>query len=296
MTTRALLVRLVGLAAIFLLVLVAYLLVIRPWQLTWGATDEEVSRVLPGDEIVTSPGFNATRAVTVRARPEQIWPWIVQMGDRRAGFYSYDWFDNRLRPSAERIIPELQRLEVGDRIPLAPGVYELVHAMDPPRSMVWISMDDPPSGSWTWVLEPIDPQRTRLITRMRGAYDWTSPLILFQLWIDWGDFAFMRRSMLGIKQRAEGEILDTFAGGVAEGVLWGVAFVEFCAAVVLMMLRREWWRPWVVALATAAVFLLIFYARPPLWIGTLSEATILAGLVWSSRSPISCRRRHRIQA
>ncbi len=212
------------------------------------------------------------------------------MGDQRAGFYSYDWFDNRGRRSAERILPELQRLEVGDRIPLAPGLYEVVRAMDPPRSMVWVGMEELPSGSWVWVLEPLDAHHTRLITRLRGTYEWTSPFVLLQLWVDWGDLPFMRKSMLGIKQRAEGEITDSYASDLAEGVLWGVALVVFWAAVVLIMLRREWWRPWIVALAAAVVFTVIFYARPPLWLGALSEATLLVGLVWSYRAtPIRTR-------
>ncbi len=284
MSKRALLVRGGSVLAILLLALGVYLLLIRPWHLRWGATDEEVSRRLPGDELVLSPSFDATRAVTVRARPFEIWPWIVQMGHHRAGFYSYDWFDNRGRRSAERIFPELQRLEVGDEIPISSAVSYSVYSLDPPHSMVWVSSDDPPSGTWTWSLEPIDGQRTRLITRMRGAYHWTSPGILLELWVDWGDLPFMRKCMLGIKQRAEGGIKDSFAANVAEGVLWGVAFLEFVAAVVLMMLRSEWWRPWTVALATATVFLVIFYAGPPLLLGALSLTVLLCGLIWSYRS------------
>lgn len=71
-----------------------YLLWIRPWQLRWGATDEEVNRAMPGDDIVRRPTFNATRGVTVHARPEDLWPWMVQIGCMRAGWYSYDWIDN----------------------------------------------------------------------------------------------------------------------------------------------------------------------------------------------------------
>lgn len=289
MTLRALLTRVAGVAGIFALALAVYLPLLRPWQLRWGATDEELSRVLPGDEIVPAPSFDATRAVTVRARPEEIWPWIVQIGDRRAGFYSYDWFDNRGRRSAERILPELQRLEVGDRVPISAWFYQTVHSVDPPRSMVWVNSEDLPTGTWTWVLEPLDATHTRLITRMRSSYDWTSPMIPFDLWLDWGDFPFMRKSLLGIEQRAEGEIRDSFASDTAEGVQWAVAFLAFVAAVVLMMRRREWWRPWAVGLASAAVFALIFYGRPPLWLGTLLEVALLLALIWSVRATTSLR-------
>ena len=180
-------------------------------------------------------------------------------------------------------MPELQRVQVGDEIPISEWIHLEVQSMDPPRVMVWVSTEVPPSGTWTWILVPIDPDHTRLITRMRSSDDWTSPAILFQLWIDWGDFPFMRKCMLGIQQRTEGVITDSFAGDVMEGVQWAVAFLAFSAAVVLMMFRRRWWRPWAVALATAAVFLVIFYGRPPLWLGTLLEAAIVLGLLWAYR-------------
>ncbi len=98
----------------------AYLLAIRPRQLQWGATDEEVKQPLPGDEVVEHPTFNATRAVTVGARPEDIWPWLVQIGFHRAGWYSYDW-DNLFRSSAESIIPDLQHIGIGASSPWGPA-------------------------------------------------------------------------------------------------------------------------------------------------------------------------------
>jgi hypothetical protein len=296
MTKSALLARLGGIAAIFLLALIVYLPIIRPWQLRWGATDAEVTRDLPGDELLASPDFDATRAVTVRATPEEIWPWIVQIGDRRAGFYSYDWFDNRGKPSADRIIPELQRVEVGDPVPIAPGIYEVVHSLDPPRSMVWVGSEVPPFSTWAWYLEPLDETHTRLLTRLRYSYHWTSPILLFELWLDWGDFPFMRRCMLGIKQRAEGENTHTYAGAVAEGAQWAIAFLIFSAAAVSIMLRSPAWRPWVVALATGPVFGLIFFGGPPLWLGTLLELALLIGLVWSYRTTAGIRSKSNIQA
>ena len=84
--------------------------VYRPWALRWGSTDEEIARAMPGDELLTDPSFNATRAVTINATPEEIWPWLVQIGYRRAGFYSYDRLDNDGVPSADRILPEYQGL------------------------------------------------------------------------------------------------------------------------------------------------------------------------------------------
>jgi hypothetical protein len=123
--------------------LTIYLLWIHPWQLRWGATDEEVARPMPGDEIVKRPTFNATRAVTIQARPEQIWPWLVQIGHKRAGWYSYDWVDNLGRPSAERIIPDLQDLKVGGLISISPdgkrGFW--VKGLEPNQWMLWLDKE-----------------------------------------------------------------------------------------------------------------------------------------------------------
>ena len=101
--------------------LVLALRLYRPWQLRWGSTDEEVQRALPGDEVVPDPTFAATRAITVNAPPERVWPWIAQMGFGRAGWYSYDLLDNFGRRSSERVIASLQEVQVGDTVPMGPG-------------------------------------------------------------------------------------------------------------------------------------------------------------------------------
>ncbi|HUV87000.1 MAG TPA: hypothetical protein VMX79_07790 [bacterium] len=180
---------------------VAYVLVFRPWQLRWGATDEELERAMPGDDLVTNPDLDTTRGVTVEARPEEIWPWLVQIGYRRAGFYSYDRLDNAGVPSAERILPEYQDLKVGDKIPLDRVNRMEVVVLEPPRVMLW---NLPGRGfSWAWGLYPLDGRRTRLVTRLHWRYKWRWPVILGYFMIDVGDFIMMRKCMLGIKRRAE---------------------------------------------------------------------------------------------
>jgi len=185
-------------------VLAAYLRVIRPWQLRWGATDDELVRALPGDDDVPRPTFNATRAVTITARPEEIWPWLIQIGVGRAGWYSYDWLDNLGHPSAERIIPEFQHLAVGDVIPLTPDGKQgqWVKAFEPNRWMLWA--DEAGDTTWYWGLHPLDEQQTRLITPVRMRYRWTSLLALFNPLVEFTDIVMMRKCLLGIKRRAEG--------------------------------------------------------------------------------------------
>jgi len=90
-------------------VLGVYRLWVQPWQHRWGATDEEVHRAMPGDDLI--PGAaSTTRATAIAAPPDQVWPWLVQIGYGRAGWDSYDWIDNDGRPSADRILPQLQQL------------------------------------------------------------------------------------------------------------------------------------------------------------------------------------------
>ena len=183
-----------------------YILVYRPRQLRWGATDEEVAREMPGDEIVTHPVFNATRAVTVNARPEDIWPWLVQIGFGRAGWYSYDLLDNLGRHSSEEILPEYQALKPGDLIPLGPGAESglFVKEIRPNESMVWWERKRR-STTWVWGLYPVDGERTRLVTRVRNDYrKGLSNAVFGLLLIEPADFPLMRKCMLGIKRRAEG--------------------------------------------------------------------------------------------
>ena len=179
----------------------AYWRFVRPWQLTWGATAAEVSRPLPSDDLVPAPTFNATRAITIDAPPEQVWPWIVQMGLTRAGWYSYDLLDNLGRPSARHIIPELQDLQPGDIVPMSPDGKQgmRVHAVDAPHSMVW---GDPGDTTWAWQLDKTDSGSTRLLTRVRSRYQWFSPSIAFSVLLEFGDIWMMRKMLLNLRERA----------------------------------------------------------------------------------------------
>jgi len=178
---------------------------VRAWVLTWGATDDEIARRLPGDELLESADIVATRAIGIDAPPSAIWPWLVQMGPGRAGAYTYDWIENQFglnMHSADRIVSELQKLEVGDVLRGREGQPGMrVEILEPER--VLSSRSEAGDWVWTFALAP-DNGASRLISRnriaMKGAQ---AGQRLGMLVMEPGSLVMERKMLLGIKQRAE---------------------------------------------------------------------------------------------
>lgn len=185
--------------AITATVLSAYAYVFKPWASRWGATDDEVAAAMPGDELI--PGGGAvTRAITIGAPPERVWPWLVQLGWGRAGWYSYDWLDNDGRPSADRIIPELQELRVGDMLPMLPGWGPPVRRLDPGRLLV---VGDPATGmTGCFLLTPAATGGTRLIVRWRMRRSRGLPALVTELFVLPGSFLLERKMLKNLAVRA----------------------------------------------------------------------------------------------
>jgi hypothetical protein len=179
--------------------------VVRHWHMRWGATDAEVREPMPGEDVVPTAHFNATRAITINAPPTLVWPWIVQMGYRRAGFYTYALLDNAGYESASEILDEYQRPRVGDWMPMASVVNETtafkIKDFETDTWLLW----GKPDSTWAWKLVALPSGGTRLITRLKQRYQWESPgMALFTLLLlEFGDFPMMRRVLKGIKERAE---------------------------------------------------------------------------------------------
>jgi len=178
----------------------------RQWCLSWGATDEEVARTLPGDDLLAGPDIVSTRAVWIDAPAGEIWPWLVQMGPGRAGAYTYDWIENLFglgMHSADRILPQFQDLKVGDAQRLGKrGPVLRVSVLEPERALVMRSDD----GNWIWAFILVrEGTGTRLISRNRIAVPGAPPAVraLNTYLMEPGSLIMERRMLLGIKQRAE---------------------------------------------------------------------------------------------
>jgi hypothetical protein len=188
----------------------AYGLAGRRWQLRWGASRHEVTASLPGDDLVADPDLVATRAITIRARPADVWPWVVQLGQNRGGFYSYDALENLVGcqiHSADRIVPAWQDVTVGDPVNLAPEVALTVAMVDPPQAFVLsggVPMGEtapPYDFSWAFVLDGQD-RTTRLIVRERYAYArWWTPLLVEP--VELVSFLMHQKMLRGLRDRAE---------------------------------------------------------------------------------------------
>ena len=200
--------KIAGTLLAFAIVAVIATVLLMPWMDRWGATDNEVAAWYHGDDLVPTPRYVYSRAVTVNATPEEIYPWLLQMGAERGGMYSYSWFEtNVLRCeliNADRIHEEWQNLNVGDKVKMCPGTwgppaYEVAQ-LDPNLAIVLGHQD---KGKWTdvwqFVLVPQEDGTTRLVARGR-----TSMTGLLWDVIRPGQFIMERGMLLGIKERAEG--------------------------------------------------------------------------------------------
>ena len=141
----------------------AYFGFARPAHLRWGASDVEVARPMPGDLVVGGADFVATRAVTIEAPRELVWPWIVQMGQRDGRF---------------------------------------IKGFEANRYMLWLARSAP-RLTWCWQLESAGAGRTRLVTRVRFRHAWFSTAVVRSLVADLGDIVTVRDAMLAVKAQAE---------------------------------------------------------------------------------------------
>jgi hypothetical protein len=231
-------------------------------MLNWGATEAETAMDLPGDEIVATPSYRSTRALTIDAPVEDVWPWLAQVGQDRGGFYSYSWFENLILAdihNAGIIHPEWQVRREGEILALTSRNYPLglikreggslgprVRQFEPNSSIVL-------EGWGSFVLQTVDEGKTRFIVR-----DPTKPMsvpvrLLWSLFFEPGHFAMERQMMKGLKLRAEGGL---GSGGVGYSLATtGFILAALISALFVFSRRRK--RLWLVLPLVYAALIII---------------------------------------
>lgn len=256
-------------------------LFVHPWFQRWGATDDEVRQPLPGDEIVAHASTQQTRAITIHARPTIVWSWLAQIGQDRGGFYSYDLLENLVgceMPTVDRLRLDGHIWKLGDKLWMYPenkagGVgfatlraYEAGRVLGFATHAFGTKPTDPENGSWTFVLEPVGDNATRLLVRGRMAPGrslvWRT---VDRFVFDPAHFAMERRMLLGLKQIAEGSSRHRLANHVQVG-LWVAAFSLMLTAVVLVWRREKWHRALGAFVAAAVVLQILTFMQPPLFV------------------------------
>jgi hypothetical protein len=198
---------------------VVALVCLRRWSRRWGATRAEVGAALPGDEIVERPRITSTRALDIEADPEDVWPWLAQLGQGRGGLYSYQRIENLFGcriENADRVIPEMQDVRAGDEVRLVPPDYRAdlsfeVAVAEPNRALVLRGKGTREDAfahrmafpTWTFVIEPVAAGRVRLLVRWRSDYEPRPAPFLTWHFVEPVHFVMERRMLNGIRRRAE---------------------------------------------------------------------------------------------
>ncbi|HXI55740.1 MAG TPA: hypothetical protein VNO55_06760 [Polyangia bacterium] len=267
----------------------------RPWFRSWGASGTELVEGLPGDDIVPAAATEETRAITINAPAQRVWPWLAQLGQDRAGFYSFGVLEDLVgceMPNLQHLDPALQHWRLGDKLWMYPPrklngagsatllAWEPGHAMAFATRQIGKPVDAPADGSWSFVVAPLGPEQSRLVIRGRVA-DGQGPLTAaFTLLVfEPMHFAMERKTMVSIKTLAEGGRLSGTADVVAV-ILWTVTFLAFVFTGGLVLVGGETVR-WVVTfLGAGLLFQVLTLAQPPLWFGVPLVVILLTGLAW----------------
>ena len=255
---------------------------IRPAQLHWGASPAEIARSMPDDQAVEAPAFDATRAITIRATPEQIWPWVIQMGFGRAGFYGYDLIENvgsgsGIR-SATTIMPALQNPRPGDILPLSVAATLAFGPMERNRFVVWRSTQVPCDGVFIWELIPLDRNHTRLISRIRWNFVKDPQGYALGVFTEFADHVAVRKILEGIRDRAENVRPEPLALQLLELGSWCIAGVSFAVSVICIGFWRRWGWAWLMALGAGLLLELVLYGSMPAGIRILLPMLYLLGI------------------
>jgi hypothetical protein len=236
-----------------------------------------------------------TRAITIEATPEQVWPWLVQWGQGRGGWYSYDWLENLFGfdiHTADRILPEHQNLAIGDPICMSKDFCpSRVTVLEPNRWLSWQAGDEKGGPVWTFTfgLSPLDEIHTRLIVRESFRSDVMPPAAVFVLEIP--DVVMELKALDTVKNRAEGTRESAFLTPL-EIIVWLTALGVGLIALALFTNRSDGRKLLVLMVVSILVLLPITFLFPPLWQRILLDLGLVAGLIRIVQQPVRVERLH----
>lgn len=292
MPRKTKLIRILSGAALLLALLIAGFAITMPLMHHAGATAAEADAAYPGDEYAPHPTVEWTVAETIHAPASQVYAWLIQIGDTRAGFYSYMFIERLFGPglyhNAERIHPEWQNPAPGEGM-----IADIVALHDFKAGSYVTAKDTPKLGGmtwvWTWMVTPVDGQHSRLVNRFRiqTPASMALPPILVDA-IDLGGFVMEQNMMQGIAQRAEGRGELSFTEPL-EIFFWLAALGAGLAGAWAFINRAEWRKALgVCILAVAGLFVLTF-VQPDLWVRALIDLALIAGSAWAIRPEVTTR-------
>jgi hypothetical protein len=271
-----------------------YAVIARPWLHNWGATDAERVARLPGDEIVPAARSQETRAIGIDAPAPYVWAWVSQLGQDRAGFYSYQVLENVVgceMPNVQRVVPRLSHWRVGDKLWMYPPrkaggigyatlvVLEPGHALGFATRQIGAQPLHPPDASWSFIVQPAGEHATRLIFRGRGAGGLrVAPAVLTHAAFEPMHFAMERRTMTSIKELAEGRTPSP-QWDALQVILWAAVLSAFLASGVATVVGRRPWRPLAGFFLLGLLFMLLTLVQPHPLVGAalLLAVAVLPG-------------------
>jgi len=258
-----------------------------PWIHTWGANGEELGRSYPGDELLPSPIISWTHGVTIHARPEQVWPWIAQIGDTRGGFYSYTFIENvfaRLGKThrytnANQIAAAWQDPQPGQEI-ITNALK--INAVQPGEWLLADSVMPDLGWTWLWLLRPEGQNDTRMTIRMQIQVPGAGQAGPLGSLVDISGFVMEKGMIQGIQDRGQGRFPPAYAENLGI-VLWLLALAAGLVGAVLFVTRSGWRLPLAVGLLAVLALFILTFIQPPLWVRVVLDGALLAGAVRAAR-------------
>jgi len=261
---------------------------------TWGATNDETARSLPGDDLITNPILRWTNAITVNAAPEKVWPWVAQIGDTRGGFYSYTFIENQvgaltgaeqydvIYTNANQIHPEWQNPQPGE--PIIQGSLK-IREVEAGRYLLADSiLPSPFTWVWCWYVAPSDGGKgTRLLSRFAIEVPDAAPENpVMEFVLNVGGFVMHQNMMQSIKLRAESQTEPVWIESLEIG-LWLAALFSGMVAGILYLIKKDWRWPLGVAGVSIVILFLLTFVQPPIAVRFLFDTGLIAALVWSAK-------------